>query len=131
MPPVCTMALITVMYTPIVDTDGKAIGDMPVHIYLEFHSVCPLVGIRPPRPFSRSECVPSPGTKGGGGTPVPSPGTKGGGGTLACWRGVGEFQSGRLEKILALCLLCAVQAQNLLTRSQSQLWTPIGWRGLM
>ncbi len=42
-----------------------------VHIYKEYHSVCPLVGIGTlPSPLSplASECAPPPGTKGGGGT---------------------------------------------------------------
>jgi hypothetical protein len=38
-----------------------------VHIYLEYHSVCPLVRIGTPHPVYR-KCVPLPGTKGGGET---------------------------------------------------------------
>jgi hypothetical protein len=44
-----------------------------VLIYIEHHSVCPLVGIGTPPPLAASECaLPPPGPKGGGG------------GTLAC-----------------------------------------------
>jgi hypothetical protein len=100
-----------------VDTIAQAIGDIPVHhevhIYLEFHSFCLLVGIgTPPQLLPQASVFPPPEPKGGGHT-CSLRRTKGGGGTLACWRGVGESQFGRLEKILALCLLCAVQAQNL------------------
>jgi hypothetical protein len=42
--------------------------DHKVHIYLEYHGVCPLVGIEtPPHPSPASECALHPGTKGGGG----------------------------------------------------------------
>ncbi len=37
-----------------------------VHIYLEYHRVCPLVGIGTTHPSPASECVPSPPTKRGG-----------------------------------------------------------------
>jgi hypothetical protein len=49
-----------------------------VHIYLEYHNVCPLVQIGNPHPLSRiaSECVPPPEPRGGGHT-------------LACGDGVG------------------------------------------
>jgi hypothetical protein len=57
-----------------------------VHIYKEYHSVCPLVGIGTfPTPSLASECAPPPGTKGGG---AHSP------------AGEGLFR--RLEKSLAL-----------------------------
>jgi hypothetical protein len=66
-------------------------------IYLEYYSVCPLVGIGTlPPPFPpASECALPPG-----------PGTKGlglGGGTLlrVRWGGVGESQFGRLERKLS------------------------------
>jgi hypothetical protein len=39
--------------------------DHKVHIYIEYHSVCPLVRIRPPPLSSRRVCPPPPGTKGG------------------------------------------------------------------
>jgi hypothetical protein len=64
-----------------------------VHIYLEYHSVCPLVriGTRPPTPLPQASvyhllvhhwCVPHPGTKGGdnrlrgGGVPIRTTGEK-------------------------------------------------------
>jgi hypothetical protein len=55
-----------------------------VHIYKEYHSVCPLVGIGAlpsPNPSLASECAPPPQNRGGGG------------GTLAwgCVFGVGQF----------------------------------------
>jgi hypothetical protein len=53
--------------------------DHKVHVYLEYHSLCPLVGIGTPSPAS--ECASPRGTH--------SP---------AC-EGVGEFQFGRLERI--------------------------------
>jgi hypothetical protein len=49
-----------------------------------------------PTPSAASECAPPPGTKGGG---APSP----------AGEGVVESQFRRLEKILALCLLCALR----------------------
>jgi hypothetical protein len=65
-----------------------------VLIYIEHHSVCPLVGIRDsPTPLAASECALPPRPKGGG---AHSPAAK----------GVGESQFQRLEKRLALCLLC-------------------------
>jgi hypothetical protein len=73
-----------------------------VNIYKEYHSVCPLVGTGTlPSPSFASECVPPPGTKGGG---AHSPAGK----------GLGESQFRRLEKGLALCLLCVsmVHAEN-------------------
>ncbi len=58
-----------------------------VHIYLEYHSVCPLVRIGTPTPSPPSECAPPPGTKGrernclrgrewGGGVPITTTGEK-------------------------------------------------------
>ncbi len=64
-------------------------GTHKVLIYIEHHSVCPLVGIGTPP----SECALPPVPKGGG---AHSPAAK----------GVGESQFQRLEKRLALCLLC-------------------------
>jgi hypothetical protein len=61
-----------------------------VHIYKEYHSVCPLVGIGtlPPTPSLASECAPPPGTKGGGAH------TRAG-------EGLGESQFQRLEEKLS------------------------------
>jgi hypothetical protein len=41
-----------------------------VHIYVEYHSVCPLVGIVTPHSLSRKRMCPPSGTKGGGDTLV-------------------------------------------------------------
>ncbi len=49
-----------------------------------------------PTPLAASECALHPGSKGGGGAHSPAA------------KGVGESQFRRLEKRLALCLLCAV-----------------------
>jgi hypothetical protein len=58
-----------------------------VHIYLEYLSVSPLVGIgTPPLPLSRKQVC----------TPPPEP--KGGGANSPAVEGVGESQFGRLEK---------------------------------
>jgi hypothetical protein len=68
--------------------------DHKVHIYLEYNSECPLVGIGTPTPFPASECSPPPQTKGGG---AHSPAVE----------RAGESQFRRMEKRrLALCLLC-------------------------
>jgi hypothetical protein len=65
-----------------------------VHIYLEYHSECLLVGIGTPTPSTASEYTPPPGTKVGGGT-------------LPAGEGVGESQFQRLEKKLStLSTLC-------------------------
>jgi hypothetical protein len=65
-----------------------------VHIYTEYHSVCPLVGIRTlPSPSLASECAPPPQPKGGR---AHSPAGKG-------W---GSPNSDDWRKSLALCLLC-------------------------
>ncbi len=62
-----------------------------VHIYLEYHSVCPHVGIGTPHLLSRKRVFP----------PSIPPGTKG-----AC-EGVGKSQLGRLErKLSTLFILC-------------------------
>ncbi len=63
-----------------------------VHIHLEFHSVCPLVGIGTPNPSHTSECVP------------PEP--KGGGAHSPAGEGWGGPNSEDWRKSLALCLLC-------------------------
>ena len=65
-----------------------------MHMYLEYHSVPPLVGIGTPtpNPSPASECALPPGTKGGGG---------GGGTRSPAYEGVGEFQCGRLERKLS------------------------------
>ncbi len=55
-----------------------------VQIYLEYHSVCPLVRIGTLHPhFRKRVCTPTPEPKGG---------------ILAAGEGVGESQFGRLEK---------------------------------
>jgi hypothetical protein len=65
------------------------------YIYAEYYSVCPLaeIGTLPP-PSLASECPHSPEPKGGGGGHSPA------------GEGLGESQFRRLEKCLALCLLC-------------------------
>ncbi len=63
-----------------------------VHLYIEYHSVCPLVGIGTPLPFQPQAIVPPPGTKGGGGYTIHSP---------AGEEGVGESRVRRLEKKLS------------------------------
>ncbi len=67
-----------------------------IHIYQEYHSVCPLVRIGSAQPLSRKRvCL--------------SPRNQREGGTLACeWEG-GEPKSDDLWKSLALCLLYGVQ----------------------
>ena len=71
-----------------------------VRIYKEYHSVCPLVGIGIlPTPFSPAS-VPLPPRNGGEGVHSPA------------GEGLGESQFRRLEKSLALCLLCAVANPN-------------------
>jgi hypothetical protein len=64
-----------------------------VHIYLEYHSVCPLVEIGTPHPLSH-ECAP------------PPPPTKGGGHTRLRVREWRSPNSDDWRKSLALCLLC-------------------------
>jgi hypothetical protein len=62
-----------------------------VHIYLEYNSVCPLLGIRTPLPLSRKLVC-----------SVPHPlQTKGGGTHSQGVEGMGESQFGRLEKKLS------------------------------
>ncbi len=67
-----------------------------VRIYKEYHSVCPLVGIRtlPCNPSLAIECAPPPRTG------------RGGGHTRLRVRGWGCPNSDDLRKSLALCLLC-------------------------
>jgi hypothetical protein len=75
-----------------------------VRRYIEHHSVCPFVGIgTPPTPLPQAS-VPSP------------PPAKGWGAHTPAAKGVGESQFRRLEKSLALCLLCVLQymEQNVL-----------------
>ncbi len=53
----------------------------------------------PPHPFSRKRVCPPPGPKGGGAH-------------LPAAKGVGESQFQRLEKRLALCLLCGFDMEE-------------------
>ncbi len=68
-----------------------------IFIYKEYHNVCPLVGIGNfgtlPPPLSPASM------------PLP-PEPKGGGGHSPAGEGLGKSQFRRLEKSLALCLLC-------------------------
>jgi hypothetical protein len=74
-----------------------------VHIFKEYHSVCPLAGIGTlPPPLSPAS--------------VPLPPELGGGGTLACVRGVGGVPIPTTEKkLIALCLLCGIQYRTTTT----------------
>jgi hypothetical protein len=66
-----------------------------VHKYKEYHSVCPLVGLGLSHPLSRQRACPSlRNQRGGGGVHSPA------------GEGLRESQFLRLEKNLALCLLC-------------------------
>jgi hypothetical protein len=67
-------------------------------IYLEYHSVCPLVGIGTPHPLSRKRVCFPPGTKGGGGVH-----------TRLRVRGWGSPNPDDWRENLVLCLLCEVQ----------------------
>jgi hypothetical protein len=70
-----------------------------VRKYKEYHSVCPRVGIGTlPPPLSPASVPLPPEPKGGGGAHSPAA------------KGLGEFQFRRLEKSLALCLLCGSTA---------------------
>jgi hypothetical protein len=70
---------------------GRQRENHKVLIYLEHHSVCPLVGIgTPPTPLPQAS-VPSP----------PPPGPKSGGEHSPAAKGVGESQFRRLEKKLS------------------------------
>jgi hypothetical protein len=72
-----------------------------VPIYLEYHSVCPLVGIvTPPTLSPASECA-SPWNRKGGGAHSP-----------AC-EGMGESQSGRLERKLRTLSTRSTKATNI------------------
>jgi hypothetical protein len=67
--------------------------DHSLHIYKEYHSVCPLAGIVTlPPPLSPASVPLPPEAKGGAHTPA--------------GEGLGESQFRRLEKSLALFLLC-------------------------
>ncbi len=66
-----------------------------IHIYLEYHRVCPLVRIGTPHPISRKRVCHLPRNRGG---EAHSP--KG--------EGLGGPSSGDYRKVLALCLLCGV-----------------------
>jgi hypothetical protein len=67
-----------------------------IHIYTEYHSVCPLVGIWTlPSPLSPAS--------------VPLPRYQRGGGTRLRVRGWGSPNSDDRGKSLALCLLCGIQ----------------------
>jgi hypothetical protein len=72
-------------------------GSQSTYIFsIEYHSVCPLVGIGTLPPTLSPESVP--------------PGTKGGGSLSPAGEGLGESQFRRMEKSLALCLLCVTDA---------------------
>ncbi len=70
--------------------------EQKVLIYIEHYSVCPLVGFGTPPTLLPQASVPSPPDQRVGGGGVHSPAAK----------GVEESQFRRLEKSLALCLLC-------------------------
>ncbi len=73
-----------------------------IHIYLEYHSVCPLVRIGTPFPLARV-------------SPTP-PAPKGGETLLPAGEGVEGSQFGRqARKSLALCLLCALRTKSMNT----------------
>jgi hypothetical protein len=72
-----------------------------VHIYKEYHSVCPLAGIGTlPPPLSPASVPLPPEPKGGAHPPA--------------GEGLGESHFRRLEKSLALFLLCAVHNNSVL-----------------
>jgi hypothetical protein len=73
-----------------------------IHVYTEYHSVCPLVGIGTPiHPFSRYRACPSPLYQGGGGA------------QSATGEGVVKSQFRRLEKKLStLPTLCLQSSSN-------------------
>jgi hypothetical protein len=71
--------------------------DHKTHIYLEYHSICPLVEIVPPSPAS--ECAPPTESKGGD--------------TLACGeRGAGSPNSDDWRESLVICLLCVLDCRG-------------------
>ncbi len=71
-----------------------------MQIYLEYHSVCPLVGIGTPHPpLPPSECVPPLNQRGEGHTCL----------WVRVWR---SPNSDDWRKILALCLLCGVRVKK-------------------
>jgi hypothetical protein len=73
-----------------------------VHIHLEYHSVCPLVGIGTPSTPSPTASVYPPPLNQRRGTHSP------------VGEGVGQSQFGRLEKSLTLCLLCGLHTNRVL-----------------
>ncbi len=77
--------------------------DHKVHLYLEYHSVCPLVEIGTPHHHYRCECAPPPGTKWGWGH------------TWLRVRGWGSPNSNDCRKSLALCLLSTLCSRRSLT----------------
>jgi hypothetical protein len=100
-----------------VSEPGQGLSSQSLYIYKDYHGVCPLVGIGTPHPLSRQQVRPSP----------PEP--KGGWGTLAAGEGGGgESQFRRLEKSLALCLLCACPCLSLIWYSCACL-PPNRWVG--
>jgi hypothetical protein len=87
-----------------------------VHIYLEYHRVCPLVGLRLPTPSPANECV-----------PPPTPLNQRGGHTRLPVRGWGSPNSDYLRKGLALCLLCVLQSTaSMGPQSQCEQFKPLG-----
>jgi hypothetical protein len=100
---------------------GSSAWDCPhkVHRYKEYHSVCPLVGIGTLPPLSRQRVCPSPRNQMGG---------RGGvhvGHTRLAGEGLGESQFWRLEKSLALCLLCGLTSPPLSPDTCTVLYFPL------
>ncbi len=71
-----------------------------------------------PNPSLASECVPLPGTKGGG--EAHSPGGE----------GLGESQFRRLEKSLALCLLCGPESSRIRIGGEKTVHHEVRMRGI-
>ncbi len=79
---------------------GSMAPNHKVRIYKEYHSICPLVRIGTlPTPLSPAS--------------VPLPKNRGEGARTPAGEGLRESQFRRLEKSLALCLLCAPNVQNI------------------
>jgi hypothetical protein len=76
-------------------------------MYLEYHSVCPLVGIGTPPAHNPAASELLPGTKGGGDSPA----------------GEGGPNHNDRRKSLALCLLCWVTC---LAEPGVGAWSPVG-----